>query len=58
MDWFFNGINDFFQLCFKGMRAMVLGDGSNAMNTFLIVATTACTIYWFVQMIKHARQGK
>lgn len=58
MDWFFNALNDFFQLAFKGMRAMVLASGSNAMNTFLILFTAALTIWWMIQMLKHPKEQK
>lgn len=57
MDWFFNGINDFFQWTFNGMRAMVHGDG-NYMNTFLVIVTASLTIWWMIQMLKHPKENR
>ena len=58
MDWFFNGINDFFQMCFRGMMALKMANGSNLMNTILILSCAALTIYWMIKMVGHARQEK
>lgn len=58
MDWLFNGINAFFQWCFRGMEALKLASGSNLMNTFLILSCAGLTIYWMIKMVGHARQEK
>ncbi len=58
MDWLFNGINDFFQWCFKGMLALKMPGGTSLMNTILIVSAALLTLWWMYKMVGHARQDK
>lgn len=56
MDWFFNGINDFFQFAFRGMESLITASESNLMNLFLIAFTSGITIWWMIQMLKHPKE--
>lgn len=51
MDWFFNGLNDFFQWSFRGMEKMEM-----PFNWVLIVLSSLLTIWWMVQMVKHPKE--
>jgi len=53
MDWFFNGLNDFFQWCFRGMEHLEM-----PFNWFMIFATAALTIWWMIQMFRHKEDHK